>query len=214
MFLQKLCAAFLIAIHHGVGMVPHCGGGNLLVDGCSSGKIDGLRLGGAGNGAEHMLCLHQSGYSQRKGVGRNVVKGGEASVVDLLVAADLVQRNQLHQLGIVEVCDPGVVKGDMGVLADAQEDDIRGILGKQLGIAEALGLGILGGAVDIVHLAEGKLAENVVVKVSTEALGTFFTEAHVLVHVEGTDTGPIDPLLCQQGGKHMERETRRGCCRI
>ena len=197
-FLQKLGAAVLIAVHHSVGMVPHCSGGNVLVDGSGSGQINCLSLGSAGNGAEHVLCLHQSGHSQRKGVGGYIIQGGETSVVNLLIAAHLIQRNQLNQCRIVEVCDPGIVEGDVCVLADAQENDVGRISSQKLAVTAAFFLGILCDAVDVINLAEGKLAENVVVEISTKALGTLSAEAYVLIHVEGAYTRPIDPLLCQQ----------------
>ena len=49
----------------------------------------------------------------------NLVQTGETAVVDLLLAADLVQFNYFDLLGVVEVGDGRVVKGQMTVFTDA-----------------------------------------------------------------------------------------------
>ena len=60
-------------------------------------------------------------------MGGNQIKGSEAAVIDLLLAANIVQRNDLCHLGIVKVGDPRIVEGDVAVFANAHNNNVGGI---------------------------------------------------------------------------------------
>src|SRR5262249_42965337 len=114
--------------------------------------LNGAALGGAGDHAEEVSAVGDRGDRERQGVGGDGGEGGEAAVVDLLLAAGVVERDDLGDLRVVEIGDGGVVEGDVAVLADAQAHDVDGGLAEQVGVAAAFGVGGRG-AVDQVHRA-------------------------------------------------------------
>ena len=68
----------------------------MLVDSSVKSLVNRLRLGGSGNDTEEVRSLYKSGNGESKGVGRNLVDGLEATVVNLLITADLVKLNRFN----------------------------------------------------------------------------------------------------------------------
>lgn len=84
--------------------------------------LDGIGLAVGRNDTDGLGRIHNVGHGQAHGALGHVVKGLEAAVVDLLLAADVVQLDDLDDLGVIEVGHGGIVEGQVAVLANAKED--------------------------------------------------------------------------------------------
>ena len=96
-------------------MLPHDGCGAVDRDVVIHGAAHGVTLGCGGDAAEHMRGAGERGDCEGQRELRNVVQRWETAVVYLLVAAGLVQRNELDLFGIVKVCYPRIVERDVSV---------------------------------------------------------------------------------------------------
>ena len=133
--LQKIRTAVAVNVHDGMIVQAHDGCGTVLADPFIDGTGDCFPLGFRRHRAEHGLRLCQRGDGEGQGVGGYVFQFREASVVNLLHPADLIQRHFLNHAVVIELCDPRVVEGDMPVFPDAQAHDIRGIFFQQCGVS-------------------------------------------------------------------------------
>ena len=122
--------------------------------------------------------------------------------MDLLHPAHRVQLHHLHRLFVAKIREGRVVEGDVAVLADAHADDVHA-LRQQRAVAAALGLGVRGLTVQVVHTSEGDLGKQPVPQEVPEALGRVGGQADVLVHVEGVDAGEVHRGIGGQGGQEL-----------
>src|SRR6187402_115640 len=76
---------------------------------------------------------------QRKRVARHVGKRRETAVIHLLVAARLIELDDLHELRVFKVGDGRIVKGDMTIFADAETDEVDRLFAEQFAIASTDG---------------------------------------------------------------------------
>ena len=88
----------------------------MLVDACGKSFAYRPSLCRRGNDAEEVRRAdeHRDGESDR--VFRNVLDLCEASVVDLLIAADLVELYGLDKLFVIKIGNGRIIKGDMSVM--------------------------------------------------------------------------------------------------
>lgn len=196
-------AAVAVQIQHGTLVAAQDRGGAGLPDLTAQGGADGRGLGFGGDDAEEVFPRKEGGDGQGDGGLGDVLQPGEAPVVDLLVAADGVQRHGLDRLGVMEVRHGWIVEGDVAVLPDAHDHDVGGVLTEQGGVAVALGLGVFSGDVDVEDLLEVGQPEDMLLQKVTEALGRVGGKADVLVHVEGVDAVPRDLFIGGQAPQHL-----------
>ena len=81
----------------------------------------------------------QRGNRERQRAARDVVEGREATIINLLPAAGLVEFHDFHQLRILEISHRRIVEREVPVLADAEADEVRRRRREQRGVAPALG---------------------------------------------------------------------------
>ena len=86
---------------------------------------DSFFLEGSRHGAEQCVTVEQPRYGDGKRAGGYVAESGEASVIDLLLAAAQVEIYGLDGERVSKV-GRGVVKGKMAVGTDAATDNIDG----------------------------------------------------------------------------------------
>ena len=101
---------------------------------------------------------------------RDVLYPRKTAVVDLLVAADLVERHDLGGFFIVEIGDRRVVEGDMSVLPDTHHYDIRRIFVYQRAVSFGFRFGVGRGGIDVIHRSERDPVENRPAQKVAEAL--------------------------------------------
>ena len=154
--------------------------------------VNRIGLANGGNHANRLGNVHNEGHGDGHSLLGNGIQIGEAAVVDLLLAANLVQLHDLHGLGIVEVSHIGIVKCQMAVLADAQEDQVDGVLLQQFGVLLALFLCVILVAQQVVQFHERNFVEDGTVKERAEARRLALVDAYILVLMETTDLGPVD----------------------
>ena len=106
--------------------------GASLADLTANGSLYSVSLCGSGNDAEKMISREESGAGEGDRHLRNVIDSCEASVVYLLLTADLVKLYGLDLLLIVEISNGRIVERDMSVLTDTHNDDVGGVLFKEL----------------------------------------------------------------------------------
>ena len=70
-----------------------------------NGSVYSIRLGLGGNYTVKLLARHKRGNGKSKSVSRNVIDLCEATVVNLLIAADLIKLYGLNKNLIVEICN-------------------------------------------------------------------------------------------------------------
>ena len=109
-------------------MTAHDGSRNILSDGTENGFCDSFALGRCGNGADQVRCVGKGGNGQRQRMGRNLIKRRKASVVYLLHPADLIELDDLDDLGVIKECKAGVIERDVTVLTDTETNKVGRIL--------------------------------------------------------------------------------------
>jgi len=95
---------------------------------------------------------------------------GKATVVHLLLAADLIQRHNLDHLRIVKFGNLRIIKCDMTVLANAHANDIGRILFERLAVLLAGSIRVTVLAIQIMNALERNLGENRGLQKIAEAL--------------------------------------------
>ena len=178
------------------------GGGDRALDG---GAYGGGFAGPRDVNAE-ALRLAENGDGERERVEGHLGEGGEAAVVDLLLAAGEVEFDDFDEERVGEVGDGRVVEGDVAVFANAHADEIDGLCAEEGGVAggDGLGVGLFGG--QGMEAAEGDVAEEMLVEVVAEALRVRGGEADVVVHVKRGDSGPVEGEgvgLVDEGGEEF-----------
>ena len=196
-------AAVAVQIQRGVLVAAQDGSGAGLPDLTAQGGADGVCLGFGGDDTEEMIPREEGGDGQGDGGLGDVLQPCEAPVVDLLVAADGIQLHGLDRLGVGKVCHGWIIEGDVAVLPDAHDHDVRGVLTEQGGVSVALGFGVLGGDIDVENLSKISQPEDMLLQEVTEALGRVSGKADVLVHVEGVYPIPRDLLIGRQSPQHL-----------
>ena len=177
--------------------------GAMLVDGGGQGLAYCPSLRRRGYDAEKMRSADEHRNCQRDRVLRYVIDLSEATVIDLLIAADLVELDGLDKLFILEISNGRVVECDMTVLADAHNDDVDLGCGEQGGVARRFLIGIGGVTLDVIDALEGHKTEDVRVKKVTEALRCGGIKTDVFVHVVRIDAIPFDSLVCNERSEHL-----------
>src|SRR4051794_12553367 len=100
---------------------------------------------------------------------RHVVDREETAVVDLLLAAGLVEADDLDQKGVEEIGDGRVVEREVAVLADPRANDVGGLGAENFLVVEARLQGprrlLAGDEPETVALREADEPEEPLVKV-------------------------------------------------
>ena len=132
-------------------------------------------------------------------MGGHLIDGCKATIIDLLLTADLVKGDYLDRLFVIKFGDPRIIERDVSVFTDTHNYDIGGIVCQKLRVALALCGAVGCGAFDEIDGFEGDLAEDMIGEISAEALILqFLGEADVFVHMVGVDASPFDVGICDQ----------------
>lgn len=119
------------------------GGGAGGGDGVIQCRSDGSGLVRSRNHADHRFCGHQRGIGQRDSLGGHRAKIREASVVDLLLPAPVVELHDFDRALVVELGGGRIAEGDVGVFSDSHAGEIYGGFREMGGVSSALGERIL-----------------------------------------------------------------------
>ena len=92
-------------------------------------------------------------------IDKDYVCGASSDVKEWHQVKGTVKLCHLDDLGIIEISNAGIVKGDVSVLSDTHNNDVGGVLGKELAVSCDFLLGRCGG-VNIVYALKGSYAEN------------------------------------------------------
>ena len=101
-------------------MVSQNAGGAASGDFTLQSAVDSIGLANGGNHADGMGHTHDEGHSHGHSILGNGIQIGEAAVINLLLAANLIQFHDLNGFGIVKVGNRGIIESQMAILADAQ----------------------------------------------------------------------------------------------
>ena len=103
-------AAVAVQIQHGALVAAQDRGGAGLPDLTAEGGADGAGLGPRGDDAEKVIPRKEGGNRQGDGGLGDIFKPFEAPIVDLLVAADGIQRHGLDRLGVAKIRHRRIVR--------------------------------------------------------------------------------------------------------
>src|SRR5947209_18724564 len=109
------------------------GGGDRSIEG----GPDGRALGGPGHDRRRARHSHDEGNGERERGAGDVLDAGEATVVDLLAPAGLVELHNPDVELFYEVADRRVDEGQVAVLAHAQDREPRALALEQRRVARA-----------------------------------------------------------------------------
>ena len=151
-----------------VGMSPQDAGRASGIDGAGEGLLDGICFELSGDSNDEVFSRHQGGAGEAESVGGDGVEVRKAAVVDLLLAARFVELDHLDGMRIFEVCNGGIVEGDMSVFADAHADEIDGAFVHERGVAGDLGFEVSGLCSNAVEGFRGDFGEKVFLLIGSE----------------------------------------------
>ena len=123
---------------------------------------------------------------------------GEMSLIHLLLAADCVQFDDFDGVRVIEMSHGRIVKGEVSVVADAEEAQVDGVGLQEAGVSFAFPDGFEGIASQVMELAGRNAPIHLFVKVMAETGGVMGGEAEVFIHVKEHDTIPLQARLVEE----------------
>ena len=127
----------------------------MLVDVPVDRFVNRLGFGRCRHDAENPGCGDQRGDGQRHRMGRDFVNRRKAPVVHLLIAADLIEFYRFYSRLVVKIGNAGIVEGNVSVLADPHDDNIRRIRLQKVAVPLRLFFGVGRRDVDKMHALKG-----------------------------------------------------------
>ncbi len=154
-----------------VGMSPQDAGRASGGDGAGEGLLDGICFELSGDSNDEVFSRHQGGAGEAESVGGDGVEVRKAAVVDLLLAAGLVELDHLDGVWIIEVGDGRVIESDMSIFTNAHADKIDGAFVHEFGVAGDLGVEISSFCLDAVEGFRGDFGKEVFFLIGPEGCG-------------------------------------------
>ena len=164
-----------------------------------AGGAHGVGFSRTGDVNTEAFRLAENGDGEGERVERYVGEGGEAAVVDLLLAAAEVELDDFYEVGVFEVGHGRIVESDVAIFANAQADEIDGFFLEEGGVlgGDGGGIGLFGG--EGVEPRDGDVAQEVLLKVVTKTLWVGGGQADVVVHVKRGNLRPIERVSALGG---------------
>ena len=181
-----------VDVEGGVRMEAEDRGGACGRDRALHGGAHGVGFSRTGDVNTEAFRLAENGDGEGERVERYVGEGGEAAVVDLLLAAAEVELDDFYEVGVFEVGHGRIVESDVAIFANAQADEIDGFFLEEGGVlgGDGGGIGLFGG--EGVEPRDGDVAQEVLLKVVTKTLWVGGGQADVVVHVKRGNARPIE----------------------
>ena len=141
---------------------------------------------------------------------RHVFHALETTVMDLLLAADVVKVDDAHVSRVVEIALSGVDEGQMAVLSDAQRNQHRRPVGQKALVAVGLCVEIGRIAGQFVEGCEGHAIRQALAQKAAEGGGVAGGQSGIFIEMEGRDAGPVDGRVGAQSGEEFVLGRRGG----
>ena len=154
-----------------VGMSPQDAGRASGGDGAGEGFLDGICFELSGDSDDEVFSRHQGGAGEAESMGGDGVEVGEAAVVDLLLAAGLVELDHLDSVRIFEVCNGRIIESDVSIFANTHADEVNGALGHESGVAGDLGVEVSSFCLDAVEGFRSDFGKEVFFLIGPEGCG-------------------------------------------
>lgn len=149
----------------------------------TEGVVDGFCFACAGDDDDEGFRGEEGGDGEGDGCFGNGIQVWETAVVDLLLAASVIQVHDPDSCGIVEI-GGWVIESEVPVLSDPGAGDMDGTFGEELLVPGTFGYGVWGFAADTVECGGLDVLENVFLLVMPEAGGMCGVDPDVFVHVK------------------------------
>ncbi len=121
---------------------------------------------------------------------RNILDRSETFVIDLLLAASLIERDDFHSEWVVEI-GGGIIEGKMSVDANTAAHDVDGS-SVEFGRIVGCDLVRVVASLDQVDCAERQVVKDGSAQPGSEALRRGGGQIQVFIHVEARDTRPLN----------------------
>lgn len=162
------------------------------------------------NGLMFLLSRHytedrMSGEKRRDGhrdrMGGNIIEGGETFVIDLLLTAPLIERDDLHGEWVVEI-GGWIVEGKVSIHANPAADDVDG---RGVEFGGIFGRGPVGVVLrlDQVDCAKRQAVKDGSAEPGSKALRRSGIKAQVFIHVEGFYARPVYVRCLAEREQHL-----------
>ncbi len=186
-------------------MQLHERAGQHVRDGAFDGALHRLGLAGVGASADDGLRPENLLHRHRERVGGHVVARSEPTLADLLVAALVIERNNLVGALAVNV-GRRIVEREVTVFTDADTSDVdRGDADKRFKTGD-FSLGIGGFAVDLIENLQRlrSLSDETLAHVAAEGRLVLDRNANILVEMEAGNLRPVDAGLLDERLEELE----------
>lgn len=177
-----------------MGLLTQDAGRAASRDGPVEAPTNGIPFKGAWDDAEQAIGSQEARDRQRQCPLGNFGVAREALIIDLLLAAGLIESNNLDVKRIIEIRHRWIIESNMAVYADPEADQVD----RRLGKASRVGLrrrGRIRFGGNVMHSREGEMSEERFIKPMCETLWRISRKTYVFIHMKGRYPIPCNSRL-------------------
>ena len=216
----KLAGGGGVDVERGVSVKPENRSGARRRNGAFDGGAHRGRFARAGHVDAEATRLAKHGNGQRERMTRHSVERGKTTVVNLLLAARMIQLDDLYELRVCEIRDGRIVECDVAVFADAHANQINRFFAQQHRVARRDGRRIWFLGWERMKTSHADVLKQMLVKVMPKTLRMLAAQADIIVHVKCGDARPIQRDSAVRGINErrekfiLRRRTRKDDARL